>query len=322
MIISPFVPKAVVAASLAALVPWAVSAGATSSTVGSQRLQVVPSTRDRVSGASAVPPNSSDRLDPGSTKPLSSEPQLPAQILDLSNWEVTLPVNSQGVPDGQKDASEVSQPELASFSDDYFQSDSAGDGVTFMAPIDGSTTTGSFYPRSELREMNGRKHASWSTTRGTSTMVVTESVDSAPAVKQQVVFAQLHGSSDDVFEAEMSRSDTMGYVLDVNHNGDQWGSDLDDNYELGTKFTLVIVASGGYIDVYFNGDRKVQEANSTRHDYFKVGAYTQSNECTEGGQQADCSSGKVDDHSFGQVTVYLLAVTHCRRVDHCTPTSS
>jgi hypothetical protein len=238
--------------------------------------------------------------------------ELPAQILDLSNWKVTLPINSDGVPDGNDDAVEVGQPQLAGFSDSYFKSDVAGDGVTFIAPIDGSTTSGSYYPRSELREMtdNGTEEASWSTTSGTNTMTLNESVDVIPAVKQQVVFAQIHDSSGEIFLAEANYSPSKGYWLDINHEGTEWGSDLVDNYVLGTPFTLTVTASGGYIDVSYNGVQKVEEANSSSGDYFKAGAYTQSNECTEASQSSDCSSGKVDDHSFGEVTIYAINVTH------------
>ncbi len=45
----------------------------------------------------------------------------------------------------------------------------ACDGVQFRAPVDGVTTSGSSYPRSELREMtdSGSSEASWSSTSGT-----------------------------------------------------------------------------------------------------------------------------------------------------------
>ena len=74
---------------------------------------------------------------------------LPAKVLDLANWKLTLPSGEQ--------------PELATFKNKFFHVDPKGDGVVFTAPAGGSTTSGSDYPRSELREMtdNGRNEASW-----------------------------------------------------------------------------------------------------------------------------------------------------------------
>jgi hypothetical protein len=237
---------------------------------------------------------------------------LPSQLLDLSNWKLTLPINAHGVPSGLDDATEVTQPALATFSDRYFKPNSEDEGVIFTAPIDGSRTSGSTYPRSELREMtdNGRQEASWSTTSGKHEMDLTESVDAMPLVKKQVVFAQIHGPSDDVFTAEANYSSLKGFWLDVNHNGSKWGYDVVNHYTLGTKFSLRIVASGGFVDVYYDGVHKVHKEVSSAGDYFKAGAYTQSNECTEAGLSSSCSSGGVDDHSVGQVTVYSLAIHH------------
>ncbi|MFI7065490.1 polysaccharide lyase family 7 protein [Kribbella sp. NPDC050124] len=88
---------------------------------------------------------------------------------------------------------------IATYSrDPYFKVD--GNGVQFRAPVNGVTTSGSSYPRAELREMtdNGTKNAAWSSTSGTHTLTVKEAFVKLPAGKPHVVGAQIHGGDDAV----------------------------------------------------------------------------------------------------------------------------
>jgi hypothetical protein len=56
--------------------------------------------------------------------------------------------------------------------------------VTFTAPVNGTTTSGSKYPRSELREMtnNGLSNASWSATNVTVLQQATGTVRNMPGM--------------------------------------------------------------------------------------------------------------------------------------------
>lgn len=221
----------------------------------------------------------------------------PAQVLGLSYFELTLPVasNSTGY------AEEVKQPNLASYSNNnYFATLPDGSGVRFVAPAGGATTSGSEYPRSELREMAnvGTKEASWSTTAGTHDLKLTESINHLPAVKPQLVFAQIHGQSDDLIEVEVSGKNGRNRLY-VNHNGKQYGSDLDDNYALGTRFSLEIYVAGGYVDVWYNGVLHVHQKLNDSGDYFKAGCYTQSNP----------SKGDAPT-AYGEVDIYSIKLSH------------
>jgi hypothetical protein len=229
---------------------------------------------------------------------------VPAQILDLTNWKLTLPTAASG----STTAAEVAQPQLNSFVDTpWFDADSAGDGVAFRANAGGATTSGSGYPRSELREMtdNGSQEASWSTTSGTSTMVVREASTHLPAVKPQVVTAQIHDASDDVVEilADGLRSNSQGtYSICVRLNGAEQSKCLDDYYVQGTPFTLTMTAVAGVITIgYVNGST----SSSMTYDraqtgcYFKAGAYTQSNT-----SKGDAAS------AYGEDVIYGISVTH------------
>jgi len=216
---------------------------------------------------------------------------MPADILNLSAWKLTLPIGSSHSPQ------EITQPQLAHYAiNPYFTVNAAHTGVVFRADAGGVTTSNSGYPRSELREMTpgGGDEASWSTTSGTHTMVVREAITHLTVAKPQVTVAQVHDDSDDVIVIRLDGP----HHLYAEHNGTDYG-DLDTAYTLGTAFTARFVASGGHIKIYYNGVAKVDYAKSGSGDYFKAGCYTQSN--TSKGDAAD---------AYAQVVIYSLQVTH------------
>src|ERR1041385_1470648 len=139
------------------------------------------------------------------TAPSSTGASFPAQVLNLLNWKLTLPIDTSapGSPD------EIKQPQLATYSNtNYFYLNTTKDGVVFIAPCGGATTSGSGYPRSELREMtnSGTAQASWSMTAGTHTMEVTEAFTHLPVVKPHCVGAQIHNAADDVITVRLEGS--------------------------------------------------------------------------------------------------------------------
>ena len=118
--------------------------------------------------------------------PAAAPSQVPGQLLDLTNWNLTLPSGSPGEPDT------VQQPALATYSSPFFQVDTGRRGVVFTTDAGGVTTKGSSYPRSELRETKGDALAEWSNRTGTHTMELRQSVITLPPVKPEVVTAQIH----------------------------------------------------------------------------------------------------------------------------------
>ncbi|MFE9366059.1 polysaccharide lyase family 7 protein [Streptomyces sp. NPDC006978] len=217
----------------------------------------------------------------------------PAQKLNLTNWKETLPTGSSGSP------TEIKQPALATYSSNpWFMVNSACTGVQFRSPVNGVTTSGSSYARSELREMtsNGTANASWSATSGTHTLTFREAFNKLPSTKPHVVGAQIHDSDDDVtvFRLEgtslyITKGDTTHHKL------------VTSNYKLNTVFEGKFVVSGGQIKVYYNGVLQTTIAHTASGNYFKAGAYTQAN-CDN---SSPCSSS-----NYGQVSVYNLQVTH------------
>jgi poly(beta-D-mannuronate) lyase len=219
--------------------------------------------------------------------------QYPADVLDLTNWYIGLPIGEEEKP------TNVEQPELATYSiDPWFVATPECDAVQFRAAVNGVTTSGSLNPRSELREMtnSGETKASWSSTEGTHTMVVNQAITAVPQVRPYVVAGQIHDAEDDVtvFRLEgkklyITNGDTTKYHL------------VTDNYVLGTRFEAKFVVNDGEIKVYYNGALETTIENEFTGGYFKAGAYT----------QAHCgNSSPCEDSNYGQVEIYDLAVTH------------
>jgi Alginate lyase len=223
--------------------------------------------------------------------------EYPAQVLDLRRWKLTLPYGAQ---DDISRPMEITQPGLTSFaSAPYFHPTADCSGVVFRAGVNAPTTSGSKYPRSELREMNhdGSK-ADWSSTVGTHIMTMTGAFTALPEGKPHLVGAQIHDDSDDisVFRLEGSKL----YVTD----GDNPNYKLiTDNYVLGTRFEAKFVVSGGIVQAYYNGELQATLHKEFSAAYFKAGAYTQAN--CERVAPAPCGAD-----NYGETVIYRLEVTH------------
>lgn len=222
----------------------------------------------------------------------------PAQVLNLSNWKITLPVRNE-----KPQPLEIMQPELASYRlDPWFTATSDKKGVVFRAAVNAPVTGDSDYPRSELREMSidGKKEIFWPTTEGTHTLFLDQAITAVPKNKPEVVAGQIHGDDDDII---VVRLDNPKLYL---ARGKSNLATLDENYTLGKRFTIKFVIQNGQVMVFYNNnpapvhtlEKKVKMA------YFKVGVYPQSNCETEELPEL-CT-----DDNYGEVIVYQLIVTH------------
>ena len=217
----------------------------------------------------------------------------PANVLNLTNWYLGLPIGQD------EDPTDIMQPRLATYSiDPWFVTTADCRGVRFRAAVDGVTTSGSNYPRSELREMtgNGTTKAAWSSTSGTHTLVIRQAITALPRTKPHVVAGQIHDGSDDVTVFRLEGSNL--YIT----NGDTAHHKLvTSGYTLGTEFEAKFVASNGQVKAYYNGVLQTTITKSFSGAYFKAGAYTQAN-CTN---SSPCSSS-----NYGEVVIRSLTVTH------------
>lgn len=217
--------------------------------------------------------------------------RVPADVLDLSNWYEGLPIGEDGHP------TDIKQPELADYSiDPWFVATADCSGVRFRAAVNGVTTNGSRYPRSELREMSGSEKASWSSTSGTHVMVINEEITHLPEDKPQIVAGQIHGPDSDISVFRLEGTNL--YVTDGDDHHHQL---VTSGYQLGTPFEAKFVVADGQIRAYYNGTLETTIPADFSGGYFKAGAYTQAN-CDN---SAPCS-----DDNYGEVIIHSLTVTH------------
>lgn len=219
--------------------------------------------------------------------------EYPADILDLTSWKVQLPIG------GDEDPDEVTQPELGTYQvDPWFMSGENCEGVQFRSAVNGVTTGGSNYPRSELREMtdDGSDETAWSADSGTHTMVIDQAITDVPNDKPEVVAGQIHGGDDDVSVFRLEGSNL--YITDDNTSDHHL---ITDDYELGTRFEAKFVVSDGEIEAYYNGELETTLDAEFEEGYFKAGAYTQAN-CE---RSSPCS-----EDNFGQVMIYDIEISH------------
>jgi len=226
----------------------------------------------------------------GSTpQPATVTTTKPAQVLKLSNWYLTLPT-------GSSTAATVKQPQLNSYTSEYFFTKGATTGVVFYAPVSGSTTTNSVHTRSELRETapDGTLPWGWSAGKGTHILTATEAITHLPGGNGTLCFAQIHGSGSTwylILDAVGTGNGTAKLVV-KDKSGKATGAVIDPSYKVGRRFNLVVSATNGVVDIDYNGVRKVTTKSNQKNSYFKIGAYNQ-------------SSG-----DFGESVVYTLSVTH------------
>jgi len=213
--------------------------------------------------------------------------KLPSELLNLSNWKLTLPSGKKGDPD------EITQPALKRFTNKFCYADTSKGCVVFKAPCGGFTTSGSKYPRSELREMNGSALASWDISKGSHLMTWSASITNIPVVKPQVVVGQIHNDVDDLMFIRLTRTN-----LEISSKF--FNATLDDNYKLGTRYTMSILAKDGKITVTYNNKKPIIfKPKASKTNYFKLGMYTQSNILK--GDRAE---------AYGQVEIYSCSILH------------
>lgn len=223
--------------------------------------------------------------------------KLPSDILDLTNWYITLPI---GEP---KDPVDVFNPALLSYEHPkYFHVNEQGDAVVFNSFSGGSTTKNTFNPRSELREMFGSRMAAWSMMSGVHTMTFTGSTLALPRTRPSTVIGQIHRGVDDVIEVRCWRPRrSTRLVIDVFHDSINYGV-LNPDYKLGEKYEIKIVAANGKINVFYDDMETPKLIIDAAYErcFFKAGCYIQCNPTSHGAQPDE----------FAESCIYSLKVTH------------
>ncbi|MDC7221756.1 MAG: polysaccharide lyase family 7 protein [Spirochaetales bacterium] len=243
------------------------------------------------------------------------------------NWKITLPVDENGddsseiylsggsVDDRNTDAYEVVLDDLLDYEyEPYFQVDDGG--VRFRAHCAGATTSGSKYPRSELRqEYNGGDNY-WSVDNY-QYLNTRLKVTHTPEQKPEVCITQIHGPDDEPLRIQYhadyglyiiwneSNKDydnaldyTLGDVLDITVTVDTLsGVDSDEDGEDDNITCEITNESTGesYYKTWTSADDE---------GYFKVGCYTQSTVWLN--EYKGDSYEDEDIDAYGEVIVYSI----------------
>lgn len=226
---------------------------------------------------------------------------------DLSAWKLTLPVDSTGGTTSL--ALDVFN--LYQYESPYFFDGNDG-AMVFRAMVEGATTSGTHYARTELREVTGGNLAAWNLQTG-GTMTATVKVDIAPTLfdgsSGKFVIGQIHGKNDELTRLYWEgnkvyfKNDQSG-TTDSEHSfalKNAAGQEAD--ISIGEKFSYMIDAHGDRLTVKVFADGQEYSSVTTINDvwqsdtlYFKAGIYLNTNE-TQG-------------TGVGQVSFYGLDYGH------------
>jgi hypothetical protein len=207
----------------------------------------------------------------------------PGQNFDLTHWKLTLP--EPGAP-------EISAATLtAGYTSQWFYTGPDG-AMTFWCPVTGGTTSGSTYPRSELREMlNPTSSSSNWTSYGTHILRAVCRVTQVPS-SGKIIIGQIHAyNGNPLVKLQWSGGKIENLVKNSPTNSTDTKYTLLTGLALGTTITYEILAQDGVVTVTANNVPSTQ--NFLASDplwagetfYFKAGDYVQDNvgTNTEGG---------------------------------------
>ena len=215
----------------------------------------------------------------------TSSGNYPSDILSgLTNWKVTLPVDKNG--DDSSDATDVSDrntnpweiagSDLINFEyPPYFYAENGE--VVFHAHCAGATTSGSDYPRCELRQEVGGGDNYWSVD-DYQYLHVKLRVTHTPVEKPEVCMTQIHGPENEPLRLQY-HADKGLYLVWNESNKDYFKSTV--SYTLGQTLEVTVVVDNGDITctVTNTDTNETYTKTWTSNDstgYFKVGCYTQS----------------------------------------------
>ena len=238
-------------------------------------------------------------------------PQEDLPLIDLSCWNLTIPVNAETIP---------TKKLLAGYQSPFFQRQ-INDALSFIAPSTGQNikpTKNSTYPRAELREVNpDGSLAWWKPWERVHTLSAELQIDSlAEALKG--IFGQYHGKGTNVpvklnltgttLYMHLRRKFTPDSIKDGDPNYPEDKLAILKGYVLGTKFTykielnermqLNVWINGAHVltDYQFDVDsyRAAYDGEGDRW-YAKAGVYSQT---------------KVGKKGVGRATFYALSIVH------------
>lgn len=176
----------------------------------------------------------------------------------------------------------------------YFRPTADGLGVVFRVYCDGGrTSSGTNYPRSEVREFKpgGKERAEWDAGSGFHAMSGRTRVTHLASAKPEVCIAQIHDAEDDTFQLRVEGARWKATVR---------GAEVAAGDMLGDTITWKVEVSAGRIAVIVNGQQRHTGTLTGAGQYFKVGCYAQSS-VRKGGARPD---------DWFETELYDLVVSH------------
>lgn len=218
------------------------------------------------SAAHALPSSAASEVTGG---PTLNKGLPPGQNFDLSHFKLQLPV---GKPAGG--VVEVKQPQLSQYTSPYFFTDPVTGGMVFLCPDSGSTTAGSHFTRTELRDMTA-----W-TFRGAHSMNATLAVMQQPSTKS-IIIGQIHGSQ---VGSEALKIRWVDGAIVVAFKTTLGAADaktkIASDLRLGQTFSYTVSHMDREVTVTVNGRSvtgKFDDSWDVDQVYFKAGNYLQDN---------------------------------------------
>ena len=187
--------------------------------------------------------------------------------------------------------------------------------MVFKAAVDGATTGGSSYARTELREMKGDERAAWKLSEG-GTLTATLEVDAVPKKSDgtpgRIIVGQIHGEDEELVRLYYENG-KMYFMNDQAGSGNSEtkfvlknASGQEPNISLNEKFSYKIDAHGDTlkVDVYADGQTysstsKINSIWQSDTLYFKAGLYLGVNESNGSGAAQVSFHGLDFGHSSG-----------------------
>ncbi len=234
----------------------------------------------------------------------------PGSNFDLSAWKLqTLDQNLL--------FTEIAASSLVSgYTSDFFYTNSSDGSIVFNVPSNGTPTSGSTYPRVELRQMTSG--ANWKMTDATEHYLTAQcKIVAVAAAKPQTIIGQIHGSETN---SELLKIRWTGYLPNLckiearyelnDATQAEYGVTLASGLSLGDLIEYTITMKNGTITCTVNGVSASQTYTTaffgtTDAYYFKAGNYLQYNPQT------------VPDPTviYGQNQFYKLSLNKLTTVD-------
>lgn len=216
----------------------------------------------------------------------------PAQCLNLGQAAGKNKFNI-GIGDATHGDKTLAQIE-SGYTEDDFKMSADGTQVEFRADMDDATTSGSGFPRSELRELalsGGTTLAAWDGGSDVHRMWGTSTgIHFHPTKAQKAVFAQIHDSGSDVMRVQWeTTSGKLGIVVRNTPPGSSTETKtvVMTDYAVGTPVKWLIEVINGVGKLYLNDIMVRQFPCDTTGCYFKAGCYAQSNDSTDSASEYD-----------------------------------